>query len=78
MVKNAIDYLNLVFGNDSETQQFWEIIKQKTVEIYNIAIKYPPKINPGYLLHAVLYHCDFVLKFNLDIPLFEAEKPFKM
>lgn len=76
MVSNAIDFLNLVFGIGGESQAFWSIILQKCFEKYGKKFSYPVKVKHGCLLHAVLWHCGFIVNFDLDIKLFEVEKPF--
>lgn len=44
---------------------------------FNLEFTFPLKCRPGCLLHAVLWHCKFLISFELDIKLFEVEKPFE-
>ena len=78
MVNNAIDFLNLVFGIGKETETFWKIVIQKCKNRFGHTFPYPLKVKPGCLLHAVLWHCRFVISFDLDVKLFEVDKPFDL
>lgn len=77
MVNSAIDFLNLVFGIGTETSEFWQIVLKKVKDKFNLEFTFPLKCRPGCLLHAVLWHCKFLVSFELDIKLFEVEKPFE-
>lgn len=70
MVNNAIDFLNLVFGVGRETQAFWKIVLSKCKYKFGREFSYPIKVKPGCLLHAVLWHCGFIVTFEMDIKLF--------
>jgi hypothetical protein len=36
------------------------------------------KVKPGCLLHAILWHCNFSVSFDLNVKLFETDKPFDL
>jgi len=72
----AIDYLNLVFGKGVETESFWKIVSQKCFQYYKIKTSFPPKVKPGLLLHAILWHLKLTATYTHDIQLFKTEKPF--
>jgi hypothetical protein len=66
----AIDFLNLVFGSSHETYAFWEIVKTKALEQYEMEITVLPSVTPGALLHGVLYHCGLHVKYDIGVRLF--------
>lgn len=75
-VENAIDFLNLVFGNGQETETFWDLIKKKVKQNYKINIQKYTDLSQGYLLTTVLYHCDFVVNLKSNIPIYSDSAPF--
>lgn len=72
MVNNAVDFLNLVFGIGKETEAFWRMVIKKCFNKYGHQFYYPLKVKAGCLLHAVIWHCGFIVNFDLDIRLFEV------
>jgi hypothetical protein len=76
MRTNAVDFLNFVFGSGVETVELWKIVLYRCKKKFGQQFSFPPKVKFGCLLHAVLWHCKFSLKFYLSLRLFEIEKPF--
>lgn len=74
----ALDYLNLVFGNGSESAEFWKIVLLKCKNYFKIKSEYPPPVKYGCLLNAVLWHCGLSMSFDDTVPLFKSETPFKL
>lgn len=57
----ALDYLNLVFGDGSESAEFWKIVLLKCKNYFKIQSEFPPQVKYGCLLNAVLWHCGLSL-----------------
>lgn len=77
-IANAIDYLNLIFGNSHETKAFWEIILKKVKDYFKIEYSNYLDLPHGYLLKTVLYHCGFDIKLSSSIVLFSSPDPFSI
>lgn len=75
-MENAIDFLNLVFGNGQETEVLWDLIKKKVKQNYKINIQKYTDLSQGYLLTTVLYHCDFIVNLKSNIPIYNDPTPF--
>jgi hypothetical protein len=75
-ISNAIDYLNLVFGTNDETNEFWRIVKEKVSAYFKFDITDYMSLPHGYLLKAVIYHCGFYVKITDKTVLFMTHKPF--
>jgi hypothetical protein len=67
---NAVDFLNLIFGISPDFRPFWQIIAAHVATRYEFDIKDPQDYPHGYLLKAVLYHCELTITISDRLRLF--------
>ncbi len=75
---NAVDFLNLIFGISNDFMPFWQIVKARTAVAYEFDMKEPQDYPHGYLLKAVLYHCELKISVSDKLVLFQNAQPFSI
>lgn len=77
----AIDFFNLVFGNDEESAYFWdEILIPEAEKRFSSkpANLQKNQINLNGLLLSLCFHCSVFLSFTEDLQLGKTSQPFKL
>lgn len=80
IMESTIDFFNLVFGFGQETDFFWdEILKQEIFKKfkYTLTCTQNEIKMKGSLLNSTLKKCRIKFEYNLDVPLFKKQCPFK-
>lgn len=75
-IEKAIDFLNLIFGNSKEGEDFWNIILSGVSSMYKIHIKSYMDLSHGYLLTTVCDKCGFEIRLDSSYVLFSSHFPF--
>jgi hypothetical protein len=75
---NAVDFLNLIFGISPDFHPFWQIVAARVAALYEFDMKDPQDYPHGYLLKAVLYHCELTITISDRLRLFQNALPFSI
>jgi hypothetical protein len=74
-----IDFFNLVFGIDEDTDMFWDnIILPYAQQHFHSFFFNRNTINLHGLLHSMCYHCSVYISFDSDIKLGKIQQPFQI